>query len=170
MQTLSLVKRFDCVADALRYFKINNCGLSRIEGRKIGNLFMSNLKFEYKFELYNYIMRLSKYSSNNLDPSLKYLISENINTGVITYYTTTNQCAKHVGISRSMIFKHKNATKDHPYIPVKNPFFKIYFSPEFIPYVKSTVLDGEPPILLSGKIEERPEMDNIEITSWMTKG
>ena len=65
IKTLNVVKHFDCVADALRYFKIKHTGLQRIEGKIINNMFISNLKFEYKYELYNYIMRRSTYQGND---------------------------------------------------------------------------------------------------------
>lgn len=128
-------------------------------------MFISNLKFEYKYELYNYIMRRSTYQGNDAKIEKKYLISEHIQTGKIVYHTLSKKCAEYVRISRSCILKHPNSNKDNPYISTKQPDFKIYFSSEFIPYSKDTVLDGEPPILLSDKIEETPEMDNIELTN-----
>lgn len=165
IKTLNLVKCFNCVADALKYFKMRTAGLIKIEGKIINNMFISNLKFEYKHELYNYIMRRSTYQGNDAKIEKKYLISEHIETGKIVYHTLSKKCAEYVGISRSCILKRPNANKENPYISPKQPNFKIYFSSEFIPYSKDTVLDGEPPILLSGKIEESPEVDNIELTN-----
>ena len=104
-------------------------------------------------------------SLNDAKIEKKYLISEHIETGKIVYHTLSKKCAEYIGISRSCILKRPNASKENPYISPKQPNFKIYFSSEFIPYTKDTVLDGEPPILLSGKIEESPEMDNIELTN-----
>ena len=49
-----------------------------------------------------------------------------------TYHRNTKECAKFVGISRSMIKKNNFSTKDHPYIPKNFPNVKIYYSNEFI--------------------------------------
>ena len=103
--------------------------------RKGGFAFDSVIKG--KFCIFNYEVPTSELH-NLIDKNFKkclshsnlYLISEE--NGIYTYHRNTKECAKFVGISRSMIKKNNFSTKDHPYIPKNFPNVKIYYSNEFI--------------------------------------
>ena len=111
----------------------------------------------YGLDLVNYIDKNFKYNAGNF--GRKYLVVED-KDGNFNYYRTANQCANRLKISRSMIMKHQFATKDNPYIPIKAPNFKIYYTYDFIPHA---VLTKELEELLSGNIGEKPEKENPEI-------
>lgn len=75
------------------------------------------------------------------------------------YYRTTTECLKHLGVSKSMIMKNKNATKDFPYCPKKFPV-KIYFSDIYIPVKGRAVPIEESLEELSGNIGEKLELES----------
>lgn len=79
------------------------------------------------------------------------------------YFRTTTDLQRSFNLSKSMVYKHLDATLDDPYIPTKYPNIKLFFSEEFIP--NTAVYTSEVYKLLSGNIGETPEMDNTEINS-----
>ena len=56
----------------------------------------------------------------------------------------TKELESITGISKLMIFKHQNATKESPYISNNAPDFKIYYSSIFEPFQENAVVLGKP--------------------------
>ena len=80
---------------------------------------------------------------------------------------TAVDCCKYFGISRSMIFKNLNATKENPYISKKFDL-KLYFTKTFIKITNAVPLE-ESKELLSGNIGEISGKENPEISSEIKK-
>lgn len=154
----TLYKEYDCIADMLKglnskshiaYHKENgiinnNYGvLFQAPDSELDTINMLNKCFKRYLGKYNYC--IVNYKNFYL------------------YFRSTVDLTKSFNISKSMIYKHLDATIDTPYIPTKYPDIKIFFSDTFIP--NTAVYTSEVYKLLSGNIGETPEMDNTEINS-----
>lgn len=94
-----------------------------------------------------------KYYYKCLSPHSNYLISED-EFGNIVYHKSVKECSDYTGVSKSMIFKHLNSTRNNPYRPNKVKY-KIYFSNDYI-LQDGAVCQEESYKLLSGNIGETP--------------
>ena len=156
-----LVKHFDSFAEASVFVVKNRFDL-RMEdlGKHIFNKKYVVLRelIVNEWELKNIICKNAfKYISQSEEDI--YLIGEK--EGVITYFKSLPSLVSFYGVSsKSTLVKHKDATKDNPYIP-KNTNIKIYWSKEFIPYRPS--IDEKSNGLLQGNIGESCDA-NTEIT------
>lgn len=122
---------------------------------------VSITKFEYEYELKNYVYKnILKYRGNV--GSCKYCIISGSNE--LKYFKNLVDAALYCNGSKSTLSKHTNASIDNPYT-IKNTNYKFYMSDVFIPLSANAVLIEESLELSEGKIEESPEMDNIEVTN-----
>ena len=151
IHTLKLVAECKCRADALRLL-YNNAEVNYREWSLVRNTYtMSETKLHTEEELLNAVNKnIKKYKTGG------YLIGEF--DGNTFYYRTTTECFEHLGVSKSMIMKNKNATKDFPYCPKKFPV-KIYFSDIYIPVKGRAVPIEESLEELSGNIGEKLELE-----------
>ena len=78
-------------------------------------------------------------------------------------------CAKYINSHVGTLSKHRDATKDNPYILKDNPNISIYFSNKYIEIDCAAVPIEESLEELSGNIGESPEQENPEIIE-ETKG
>ena len=161
IENWKLVKHFDSFAEASVFIVKNRFDL-RMEdlGKHIFNKKYVVLRelINNEWELKNIICKNAfKYISQSKEDI--YLIGEK--EGVITYFKSIPSLVSFYGVSsRSTLVKHKDATKDNPYIP-RNTNIKIYWSKEFIPYRPS--IDEKSNGLLQDNIGEGCDA-NTEIT------
>ena len=132
-----LIKHFDSFAEASVFIVKNRFDL-RMEdlGKHIFNKKYVVLRelINNEWELKNVICKNAfKYITQSKEDI--YLIGEK--DGNITYFKSIPSLVSFYGLSsKSTLVKHKDATKNNPYIP-KNTNIKIYWSKEFIPYEPS---------------------------------
>lgn len=132
-----LVKHFDSFAEASAFIVKNKYDL-RMEdlGKHIFNKQYVVLRefIDNELDLKNIICK-NAFKYRSPDSNISYLIGEN--NGVRTYFKSTSDLVDFYKVSSSSTLKkHRNATKDNPYIP-RNTNIKIYWNPEFIPYEPS---------------------------------
>jgi group I intron endonuclease len=157
INNFTLAAECKCIADALRLL-YNNSRVGFKEFSCIKDTYtMSLTKFKNSVELKNAI-----YKNVYCNKGGGYLIVEYPDKS-IKYFRTNPQCAKFLGISTSMLQKHSNATKEHPYCPTKTNV-KIYKNNEYIPVTEEAVPIEESLELSQTNIGESPELDNTEIT------
>ena len=126
---------------------------------------LSTTKFKNLNELVNYINENILTASSSFG---KYIIAESPN-GELTYFRTLPKCAELCGTSHSTLSKHKDATKENPYL-IKKTGFKFYYSNEYLPvHIDTAVPIEESKELLLGNIGEDCKV-NPEINSEITKG
>lgn len=156
-----LIKHFDSFAEASVFIVKNRFDL-RMEdlGKHIFNKKYVVLRelINNEWELKNVICKNAfKYITQSKEDI--YLIGEK--DGNITYFKSIPSLVSFYGVSsRSTLVKHKDATKNNPYIP-KNTNIKIYWSKEFIPYEPS--INEKSNGLQQGNIGESCDA-NTEIT------
>lgn len=108
-----------------------------------GRYIVVEKKFKCLSELKNYTFKYRRKMQISPTYGDRYLVSE-IN-GNLTYYESVVECSKATGISKSMIHKNSNASKEKPYVPTKYPNLKIYYITEFIdlPYDATPIPEGK---------------------------
>ena len=149
---------------ALRLLEDKNGRFSESKVYK-GKYCLSTTKFTNMNELINHINKTVLVAKSTFG---RYIIGESPN-GELFYFRTLPECAEHCGSSRSTLTKHKNATKDNPYI-IRSTGYKFYYSDEYLPvYVDAAVPIEKSSELLLGNIGEVCN-DNTEINSEITKG
>lgn len=130
-----------------------------------GKYCLSTTKFTNMNELVNHINKTVLVARSTFG---KYIIGESPN-GELFYFRTLSECAEYCGSSRSTLTKHKNATKDTPYI-IKSTGYKFYYSNEYLPvYIDAAVPIEKSSELSLGNIGEVCN-DNTEINSEIAKG
>ncbi len=142
IKTWNLIKECVSVNEASQYLGMKGSVRSNvIEHRLFKNEFVVRLhKIDSKIDLMNEVCKhIFTYQSQNHEGCLqnpnKYLIGEKDN--IRTYFRNTQDLVKFYGVSsKSTLLKHKDATKNNPYIP-KNTNIHIYWSEDFIPYEPS---------------------------------
>ena len=145
---------------AFRLIENKNCGYSETKIYK-NKYCLSTVKFNNMNELVNHI---NKNILTAISTYGKYIIAESP-TGELTYHRTLPSCAEVCGTSSSTLSKHRDVTKEHPYV-IKKTGYKFYYSNEYIPVsIDTAVLIEESSELLSGNIGENPKKENPEINS-----
>lgn len=130
-----------------------------------GKYCLSTTKFTNMNELVNHINKTVLVARSTFG---KYIIGESPN-GELFYFRTLPECAEHCGSSKSTLTKHKNATKNTPYI-IKSTGYKFYYSNEYLPvYIDAAVPIEKSSELSLGNIGEVCN-DNTEINSEIAKG
>lgn len=163
METLSIFMTFPNISKASYYFKKRKSTRRQIFERLYDNrYYLTDKKFETKLDLYNSFCENCLICSSNTGLK-RYLIVETKDGRKIV--KDLKELENITGISRSMVFKHQNATKESPYISNNAPDFKIYYSTIFESFQKDAVVLGKPAQWLEGKIGESPKQDNTEISS-----
>lgn len=132
-----LVKHFDSFAEASQFIIGNKYDLRTEDlGKHIFNKEYVVLRelINDEFKLKNIICKNAfKYRSPNSE--ISYLIGEK--DGIINYFKSTSDLVNFYKISSpSTLKKHRNATKENPFIP-RNTNIKIYWSDKFISYEPS---------------------------------
>ena len=161
IENWKLVKHFNSFAEASIFVVKNRFDL-RMEdlGRHIFNKKYVVLRelISNESDLKNIICKNAfKYKTQEKEDL--YLIGDN--SGELTYFRTVPDLVSFYGVSsRSTIMKHKDATRENPFIP-KNTDIKIYWSKEFIPYRPS--INEKSNGLSQGNIGEGCDV-NTEIT------
>lgn len=161
----TLVGEFPYLGAALRF--LEDKGHSFIEGKLYKDTYcVSKTKFDTLNELCNYINKTVLTAQSSVG---NYIIAES-EIGMLYYFRTLTDCAKFCNSSRSTLSKHKDATKENPYL-IKTSNYKFYYSNEYISvqYENTAVLPEESVELLSGNIGEVCK-DNTEINSEIAKG
>lgn len=158
IDTYNLYKHYDCLADFCKEVNLK-------KGSNSDYIFTTLIKEKYACfpsELSSNDIRnqIDKNYKMYINGSGKYLVSENEN-GDLNYYRSASDCSKKLGISRSMIMKHPDMTKEDPYIPHKLNNIKIYYIKNFVTHA---VHEEESHELLSGNIGESPKKENPEIS------
>lgn len=164
IKTWCFVKEFKRCAQAVTFLydsKAKGMPINRINKRIFQNRFViCDKKFDNKLDLINFVSENAlNYRTN--DGRLEYLVI--IKNGYYNYARSTLHAIEIIGSgSRGGINKRLFGTLDNPAIYKGYKIFKIN---TFIPILEAD-LDEESLSLLSGKIEERPDLlDNIEITT-----
>lgn len=164
--TLSLYKEYDNLANCIRDLFGNktkhSATIEKVCNSLLKNRYIGSLQeLKTRDEIANYVYKKLPYCKTPYN----YLIIEKNNK--MYYMRTTVDCYKYFGISRSMIFKNLNATKENPYISKKFDL-KLYFTKTFIKITNAVPLE-ESKELLSGNIGKIPEKENPEINSEIKK-
>lgn len=131
--TYKLISEFENMRECASYLNITCNSTEKLVGRLIKNKYIVvTSKFSQELDVKNYIYKYIKKIKFSPVYGDRYLVAEKNNK--IEYFDSIKNCANTLGISSSMIIKHLSATKQYPYIPTKNPTYKIYFIKEYIPY------------------------------------
>lgn len=136
VSNFSKVQSFNNIADAYRYVnKLTGHSFFHGSRKKLGSL----IDYRYCIILdstLNDIKSIKDYITENflkcVSSKGKYLIAENPQNERF-YFRYISDCSKLTGISKSMIMKHPDATKENPYKPEKVEY-KIYYSNEYLGY------------------------------------
>lgn len=142
-------------------------GHNFIEGKLYKDTYcISKTKFDTINDLGNYINKIVLTAQSSVG---NYIIAES-EIGMLYYFRTLTDCAKFCNSSRSTLSKHKDATKENPYL-IKTSNYKFYYSNEYISvqYENTAVLHEESVELSSGNIGGVCK-DNTEINSEIAKG
>lgn len=146
----TLVGEFPNHISALRFLNDSHGGYS--ENKLFKKQYcMSETKFIYLNDLINHI---NENVLTAISTFGKYIIAESPE-GNIYYFRTLPDCAEYCGSSPSTLSKHRNVTKDNPYI-IKKTGYKFYYSNEYIPIKINTAV-------LVSKSQELLQTENGEI-------
>ena len=121
---------------------------------------ISETKFIYLNDLVNHINKNVLTATSTV---AKYIIAESPNKELF-YFRTLPSCAEKCGSSQSTLSKHKEATKENPYI-IKKTGYKFYYSNKYLPIqIDTAVLVEKSQELLQGNIGEGCDA-NAELTN-----
>lgn len=131
-----------------------------------------NLKYCLSYTEFVYVNDLTNYINKNLFTANstfgKYIILES-KDGELLYCRNLSECELICEKNKSTLSKHRNATKNNPYI-IRENGFKFYYSNLYIPInIDTAVLVEKSLELQSGNIGEVCK-DNTEINSEISQG
>jgi len=137
INNFTLVSECKNINAALKVVNSRNATKNKLETTIYNKQYcISKTKYNSFIQIKNYVCENLLHRITSLGTK-EYLISEN-NSGELFYYKTIVDCANATESSRSTLNKHKNATKDNPYI-VKKSNHKVYFSLNYISYEEPSI-------------------------------
>lgn len=133
---------FDNTADCVKLLDYKHGEGNRLFNILIlGRYILTKEKFECISDLKNYVYK--NFRKMKLSPiyGQRYLVVEQ--NDKINYFESITKCCA-LGISKSMIMKHLDASIDNPYTSYKFPDLKIYFINDYIdlPYDAAKIPEG----------------------------
>lgn len=127
INTWELVGEYEYPTQALKSVGFKGTGYENFKTTLLlGKYIMSKEKFTDILSLQNYVFEHIYVAQGNKG---KYIVSEK--DSVIRYYRNITSCAEAIGVYKSTLYKHPNATEDHPYFTKTG--YKFYYLNIFKP-------------------------------------